>query len=69
MPRVSRLAQAVGCCGNADQLAQGASNSTPVQTWISAIKCGGVPVRRLMISAAKAYSSAAPNARAIPSRY
>lgn len=57
-----------GLLGGAPRLAQGASNSTPVHTWISAIRCGGVPLRRLISSAAKAYSKAAPRARAMPSR-
>ncbi|MNP64271.1 hypothetical protein D3C76_1597540 [compost metagenome] len=52
MPSVTRLAHALGACGNTERFANGASNNTPVPTWISAIKCGGVPVRRLMISAA-----------------
>ncbi|MNY28261.1 hypothetical protein D3C86_1622220 [compost metagenome] len=52
MPSVTRLAHALGACGSVERFANGASNNTPVLTWISAIKCGGVPVKRLMISAA-----------------
>ncbi|MNY54478.1 hypothetical protein D3C86_1903580 [compost metagenome] len=52
MPSVTRLAHAPGACGSAEKCANGASNNTPVLTWISAIRCGGVPVRRLMINAA-----------------
>ena len=54
MPSVTRLAQALGASGIAEKCANGASSNTPVQTWISAIRCGGVPVRRLMINAAMA---------------
>ncbi|MNP77462.1 hypothetical protein D3C76_1748950 [compost metagenome] len=52
MPSVTRLPHSPGACGNAEKCANGASSNTPVLTWISAIRCGGVPVRRLMINAA-----------------
>ncbi len=68
IPRVARLAQAVLAWGSEVRLAQGASRSTPVTAWISAIRCGGTPVRRLMISAATAYNAAAPSASATPPR-
>ncbi|MNF16592.1 hypothetical protein D3C80_2196740 [compost metagenome] len=68
MPSVSRLASAGISPGKPPSFTQGASNSTPVVTWINAIRCGGVPLRRLMINAAIAYKNAAPSARAMPSR-
>ncbi|MNH33834.1 hypothetical protein D3C79_943850 [compost metagenome] len=68
MPRVNRLASADVSPGNPPSVAHGASNRTPVVTWINAIRCGGVPFKRLMISAAIAYKNAAPSARAMPSR-
>ncbi|MNP64598.1 hypothetical protein D3C76_1601060 [compost metagenome] len=52
MPKVTRLPQALGSCGRAEKCANGASSNTPVLTWTNAIRCGGVPVRRLMINAA-----------------
>ncbi|CAB5721684.1 Uncharacterised protein [Pseudomonas putida] len=68
MPKVTRLASAGTSPGNPPSLTHGASNSAPVATWISAIRCGGVPLRRLMINAAMAYRKAAPSASAMPSK-
>ncbi|MNG20224.1 hypothetical protein D3C84_1044600 [compost metagenome] len=61
-------ASAPASLGRPEVLAQGASKRMPVHTWINAIRCGGVPLKRLMINAATAYRNAAPRARPIPSR-
>ncbi len=55
-------------CGNASKCANGAEQQHPGgRLRISAIRCGGVPVRRLMISAAIAYRTPRPTPGRSPS--
>ncbi len=42
--------------------------TTPTQTWMSAIRCGGVPLSFLVTMAATAQKKAAPSAMTMPAK-
>src|SRR4051794_36261906 len=68
-PSTTSSSHCTPVAGSASKRTSGASITTPSDTWISAIRCGGVPFKCLVMIDDTAYIAAAPTAYPMPTRY